>query len=119
MGNRGDISQRDNASLYKQLLRGLRMSDTQLRVKSNPTHENSRSDVNYLLLHHPDFKINPLPCPQTIRDLKTVQCDAFGEIIKRNRKDVSQRADMIDTVRYKINTFWKKAIDGHQKTGRW
>ena len=119
MGSRGDISQRDNASLYLQLLRGLGIGQSQLRVKGNPTHENSRSDVNYVLLHHPDFKIHPLKCPNTCRDFRTVQCDAFGDIIKRNRNDISQRADFLDTARYKVNTFWKQNIERHQKTGQW
>lgn len=119
LGKNKQLGERDNASLYKQLLRGWGMSESQLRVKGNPTHVNSRSDVNYLLLHHPDFKINPISCPQTCRDMRNVQCDAFGEIMKRDRKDVNQRADFLDTVRYKVNAFWKVAIDQHQKTGRW
>jgi hypothetical protein len=96
MGNRGDLSQRDNASYYMQLKRGLRLSDSQLRVKSNPTHDNSRADVNYVLANFPDYKINPETCPNTCRDMRTVQCDAFGEIIKRNRNDLTQRADYLD-----------------------
>lgn len=120
MGKVRQIGERDHASLYKQLLKGWRMSDTQLRVPPNPTHENSRADVNYFLLHHPDYKINPASCPQTARDMKVVQCDAFGQIIKRDRKDINQRADFLDAgVRYPINTFWKHAIERHQKTGTW
>ncbi len=119
MGKIRQIGERDNASLYKQLLRGWGMSETQLRVKGNPTHVNSRADVNYLLLHHPDFKINPVSCPQTCRDFRTVQCDSFGEIIKRNRKEVNQKSDFLDNSRYKIHAFWKQAIEQHQKSGRW
>lgn len=118
MGNRGDISQRDNASLYKQLIRGLGMSETQLRVRGNPTHENSRADMNYILAHFPDYKINPKTCPNLCRDMKAVQCDAFGQIIKRDRKDLNQRADYLDTERYGINTFLAQPggwIDRHQK----
>lgn len=115
MGNRKDIGQRDNASNYKQLIRGLGMSESQLKVPGNPTHENSRSDVNYVLTHFPDYKINPKTCPNLCRDMKLVQCDAFGEIIKRDRKDVNQRADYLDTERYGVNTFLKKWIDEHQK----
>ena len=115
MGNRGDISQRDNATLYKQLIRGLGMNESQLLVRGNPTHENSRSDVNYVLTHFPDYKIHPVKCPNLCRDFKTVQCDAFGEIIKKNRKDMAQRADYLDTERYGINTFLRQWIDRHQK----
>lgn len=115
MGNDGDISQRDNASFYRQLQRGLRLNDSQVRVRSNPKHKNSSSDVNYLLANFPDFKINPETCPNTCRDMRTVQCDAFGQILKRNRNDLTQRADFLDCVRYGINTFLKKWIEVHMK----
>lgn len=114
MGNRGDISQRDNATLYLQLLRGLGMRESQLKVSSNPTHENSRADVNYVLYNFPDFKINKR-CINSIRDMRNVQVDAFGGIIKKDRKDVNQRADYIDTIRYLIHNIYYKWIEGHQR----
>lgn len=110
MGNKGEISQRDNASLYIQLLQGLGMGKHQLKVVPNPTHENSRADVNFFLFKFPDFKVNPKTCPNTCMDMRTVQVDVFGSIIKRNRADLTQRADHLDTVRYLINTFLKKWI---------
>lgn len=118
MGRRGDLSQRDNANYYIQLQRGLRLKESQIKVKSNPTHDNSSSDVNYVLANFPDYKINPETCPNTCRDMRTVQCDAFGEIQKRNRNDLTQRADFLDCERYGINTFLKKWIEVHQKIRR-
>lgn len=114
MGNRGDISQRDNASIYQQILRGLRMSNSQLWVAGNPTHENSRADANFVLEYYPDFKINPDTCPITCRDLSSVQCDAYGVIIKKNRTDVNQRADFLDAVRYKVHNFHRDFIKRFQ-----
>jgi hypothetical protein len=110
MGMKGELSQRDNASLYIQLIRGLGMNKSQLKTVSNPTHENSRADVNFFLFKFPDFKVNPKTCQQTCMDLRTVQVDAFGSIIKRNRNDLTQRADHLDTFRYLINTYLKKWI---------
>lgn len=118
MGNQGDMSQRDNASLYIQLLQGLGMRESQLKSVGNPTHENSRADVNYILFNFPDFKINPKACPSTCIDMRTVQVDAFGKIIKKNRNDLTQRADHLDTVRYLINTFMKEWIESHGKRKR-
>jgi hypothetical protein len=118
MGNKGDISQRDNATLYQQLLRGLNMNNVQIKVPGNPTHENSRADVNYILANFPDYKINPKTCPNLCRDMRAVQCDAFGEIVKRNRKDLNQRADYLDTERYGINTFLRSWIKEHQNHNR-
>lgn len=115
MGKRGTISERDNASHYEQLRRGLGLKQSQLWIPSNPYHNNSRADVNYVLCHFPDYKINPITCPLTCLDSRIVQCDAFGSIIKRNRKDLSQRADFLDCKRYAINTFLRKWIDGHMK----
>lgn len=115
MGRRGDISQRDNASHYEQLRKGLGLTTRQLWLPNNPLHENSRADVNYVLCHFPDYKINPHTCPNLCRDMKNVQCNAFGEIVKRNRNDLNQRADYFDTERYGINTFLRKWIDSHSK----
>jgi phage terminase large subunit len=115
MGKRGNITERDNASNYEQLRRGLGLSPGQLWLPANPHHKNSRTDVNYVLYHFPDFKINPVTCPNTCRDMRTVQADAFGEIIKKDRNDLTQRADHLDCVRYLINTFLRKWIDAHMK----
>lgn len=115
MGNRRGMGDRDFASLYDQLLRGLKMTKGQLKLSGNPTHENSRSDVNYILFKFPDFKINPKTCKNTASDMKVVQCDAFGHIVKRNRTDLSQRADHLDCVRYAINTFLKRWVLTNRK----
>lgn len=115
MGNRGEISQRDNATLYLQLKRELGLRDSQILVSSNPTHENSRADTNYYLYHCPDFKIHKTNCPNTIRDFQGVQCDAFGGILKRDRKNVHQRADYLDSIRYKIHNCCYKWIEHHQR----
>ncbi len=87
-------------------------------LPANPTHVNSRADTNYILFNFPDYKINPITCPNTCSDMQTVQCDAFGSIIKKNRNDLTQRADFIDCERYGINTFLKKWIESHMKIKR-
>lgn len=118
MGKRRDLGQRDNASHYQQIQRLLGMSKTQFRLPNNPTHENSRADTNYLLAHFPDFKINPQTCPNTCRDMRVVQCDAFGSIIKKSRNDLTQQSDHLDNVRYLVHTFLKPWINADQKTIR-
>lgn len=115
MGKKREIVERDNASYYLQMQRGLGLRDSQLQLPANPSHENSRADCNYALYHHPDFKINPEKCPGTCRDMKIVQCDAFGSIMKSNRKDVSQQADFFDCVRYGINTYLWDWLKHHSK----
>lgn len=114
MGNRGDISQRDNATLYLQLLRGLGMRESQLKVANNPTHENSRADVNYLLYHKKDFFINP-KCKNSIYDLKYVECDEHGKIKKANRKELNQRGDFLDCFRYFVHNIMYSWIESHHR----
>jgi hypothetical protein len=90
----------------------LKLAKTQIVVPSkNPLHKVNRTDVNYFLQFFPDFKINPKTCPETCWDMRAVQCDNRGTIIKTDRKDKSQRADYMDTVRYSINTFQKDWIE--------
>lgn len=114
MGKRGDISQRDNASLYKQIQLSLRLTATQFNLPGNPRQENSLADCNYLLYHFPDFKVNPQTCPGLCRDLRLVEVDAFGEIKKHNRNDDNQKADFADCFRYAVNTWLKPWILKHQ-----
>lgn len=109
-GKRGDLGHKENWSFYKQILSGLGMSEKQLKLQYT-TEAQSRNDVNYVLKHYPDFKINPETCPNTCRDMKNVQCDAFNKIVKRERKDVNQRADFLDCVRYKVAAFHRSFID--------
>lgn len=95
MGKQRNLTERDNASNYDLLKRGLRIRSSQVKVGSNPTHDRSRNDFNTVLLNFNDVSISP-ECKGLIRDLKTVQCDVYGKILKRNRKDYSQRADHLD-----------------------
>lgn len=111
MGRARNISQSDNASNYQLLKKLTGIPESSFYVKHNPTHDKSRNDVNTTLFAatQPLLKveklINPKTCPQTIADYKGVQCDSFGQIIKRNRKESNQRADFLDTERYKIHYF--------------
>jgi hypothetical protein len=109
MGNQRQIALKDNASHYMELSRGLRLSQHQVIVPANPTHSNSRTDVNQVLWQAKqlgsriEFKLNATTMPNTVRDMRNVQCDAFGQIIKRNRHDLNQRGDFLDCSRYLCN----------------
>ncbi|MFI5404928.1 MAG: hypothetical protein ACHQ1D_00295 [Nitrososphaerales archaeon] len=115
MGKRREIAERDNASYYLQLQRGLGLRDSQIQLPANPSHENSRADCNYVLYHFPDIKFNPEKCKGLCRDMKIIQCDSSGSIIKSNRKDIAQNADFGDCTRYAINTFLFDFIKNHSK----
>lgn len=103
MGDKSVLERSDNASNYMFIQRGLRLRPSQIQTYANPLHENSRADCNYILYHHPDFKINPETCPNTCRDMKIVQADHNGKIIKSNRDKTAQLADHLDNIRYLVN----------------
>lgn len=119
MGTNAQINRNDNNALFTDLRNDLRLLESQIRVPANPRHKKSRNDVNYFLRHFPDFKINPVTCPNTCRDMKIVNVNSAGKIIKQNRNDVAQQADHIDCVRYMINTYYIEAIERHKLTGFW
>lgn len=115
-GDNKSIEQTDNASKYIQLKRALGLRDSQIVTFANPTHQHSRGRCNYFLWNFPDFKINPVNCPNTVRDLKSVQANGWGEIIKTNRNQITQQADFCDCVRYGINdTPINSWIENHMK----
>jgi hypothetical protein len=108
MGNRRDIAQRDNSSYYLLLMKGLRLAERQIVVPNNPTHENSRADFNYVLANavvRVDSRMKHF-----IRDLKYVEVDNEGKIIKSDRTKQAQQADALDCGRYAINTFARQWI---------
>lgn len=113
-GNNRQITSIDNASLYEQLLRLLGLSDRHLHLNRNPTHQKSRNDCNFILSNYPNLRISP-NCKGLIRDLRSVQVDIYGEIIKRNRKDVNQQSDLLDAMRYLFNTFLDNWIERNNK----
>lgn len=116
MGSNRDIGKVDNSSHYMEIIKGLGLSESQLQVPHNPTHVNSRADVNSLLYmarqagSRFSVKLHPEKMRMTINDFKVVQCDAFGGIIKKDRKDLNQRADFLDTGRSVINLCYKKIL---------
>jgi len=107
-GNKKEISQNDHASNFEQIRRELRLKSSQIQTIPNPKHVNSRNDLNYLLYHSQgkefdiDFRIDP-KCENTIRDMRFVEADGTGSIVKKNRKDIHQLADHLDCVRYLVN----------------
>jgi len=103
---------KDNLSYFQQLRAELGLSTRQIKLKANPSHKYSRAHCNYVLRRHPDFKINPDTCPNTVRDMKIVEIDDRGSIKKQNRAIAGQQADHLDNVRYLINTYLPQYAKG-------
>lgn len=107
-GNKREMSQADHASNFEQIRRELGLKQKQIQTSSNPRHVNSRNDLNYILYHTGtgkdkiDFRIDP-KCENTIRDMRFVEANGEGGIVKSNRKDIHQHADHLDCLRYAVN----------------
>jgi len=98
-GNNRQITSIDNASLYEQLIRLCGLNNKHLQLSRNPTHQKSRNDCNFILSNYPRLRISP-KCKGLIRDLRSVQVDIYGEILKRNRKDINQQSDLLDAFQH-------------------
>ena len=114
-GNARNMANRDNASHYELLKRGLNLKDANFVLPPNPPHQKSRNDCNFVLQNFSDLQINQKKCVNLIRDLRTVQVDAFGSIVKRNRNDKTQRADHVDCFRYLINAHLESYVRTKQR----
>lgn len=117
-GDRGGsarrLGEKSTASLFDDLTRLLNLNSRQLELPANPPHLKSREDTNYVLVHHPDFRIDP-SCKGLIRDNLSVCVEKDGSIIKKDRKQASQQADLIDGERYLINTYLRRWLTDHRR----
>lgn len=98
----GNARTLSNGSYYEQLARELKIPMRNVQTTPNPPHKQSRNDLNYVLYHHPDIKVSP-KCENVIRDLRFVEADGEGKLVKENRKNIHERADFMDAVRYAVN----------------
>lgn len=69
----------------------------------NPNVLTSLEDLDYMFYAHPDISIDP-SCTQLIFELEYTQKNEKG-IIKDNRSDDAQKADLLDCLRYLVNTY--------------
>lgn len=103
----------DNMNSYRLIKNRLNLSSRQFKILVNPPHKDNRVTCNTLLAFHPNFYIHPR-CKETIFDLKFVECDQDGKIIKKNRTVSNQKADKLDCFRYLLNTFKKKWVKNYR-----
>ena len=91
-----------NTNYYTVIKRALNLVDTQLKKPNiNPSIGDSRVHTNSMLQHFP-VVISP-ECKGLIRDLRYVEMDEEGDLIK-DRKTDTRKADLLDCFRYLINS---------------
>jgi PBSX family phage terminase large subunit len=118
-GKSGNAAFRGNKNHFSEILTELNIGAGQMSITPNRPHYQSRNDCNHILFYDWfDVKIDP-KCKMLINDLQNVEYDEQKKsIIKEDRTDIYQQADLLDTFRYLVlNSIIKKGVkDLHQKT---
>lgn len=120
-GSHGSTAYKGNRSHFDGIRTELRLLSQQIKLKPNPRHRKSRDDCNYSMYHSDTFvfRFDSERCKMLLRDLKIVQYDEVKEqIIKSNRSDVAQQADLLDTFRSMVDNFIVDHIERHKKYGK-
>ena len=104
----------DSMNSYRLIRNTLGLTVHQIKISQNPKHADSRMFCNTLLAFHPNFFVNPR-CTKTIYDLKNVEANQDGGIIKKDRSVANQKGDFLDAFRYLIGNFKKQWIKRNVK----
>ena len=95
---------RGNTNYYAVIKNSLGLVDNQLKNPAiNPAVHDSRVLLNSMLSHF-DISIDP-KCEGLRKDLKYVEVDGEGNILK-DRKSSTRKADLLDCLRYLLNTHY-------------
>lgn len=106
--NRAAIS-KGNMNYYTVIRQQLGLNMPQIKTPHiNPAVSDTRVLLN-AILQNGDLLIDKDNCPYLIKDLKYVQVDGNGDIIK-NRQSELKEADLLDCIRYYLHTFHKQFI---------
>lgn len=100
---------RGNLNYYTIVQSELNLVDTQMQQPSvNPAVSDRRTLLNSILQN---FKVifDEENCPKTIRDMRYVEVDDFGEI-KKNRTSDTTKSDLLDAASYLLCTFMSNFI---------
>lgn len=97
-------------TVWNKLIRTFNVSINQLTLpRTNPTHQESRVLCNAIFTSYDEVLINPKN-KELIRDCEFVKAKPDGSIMKDNRSNVTQQADLLDCIRYDLNAFNREYI---------
>jgi hypothetical protein len=120
-GTHGNTAYKDNRSHFDGIRTELRLLQQQMKLRPNPRHFKSRDDCSHIMYHSDVFiiRIDKVRCKLLIRDLNMVQYnEEKKQIIKTNRSDDNQQADLLDTFRSVVDNFLAEDIVRHKRHGR-
>ncbi len=105
----GDYSGQNVSSLFKEqvtnysiIKKKLNLNSGQIKIEPNPSLTKNRTLVNKAFNEYP-IEICPVKCKPLIYDCENVKLKADGTILKDDRDDPAQQADVLDTARYWFN----------------
>jgi hypothetical protein len=94
-----------NINYYQIIKMKLNLTEQQMKTPTiNPAISDTRVLLNSML-QNGDVKFHP-DLHWTIRDMKYVEVDDNGDI-KKDRSNDIRKSDLLDTVRYTLNTFYR------------
>lgn len=111
-GNNESSLYQEQVTHYKLIKLYLKLSDNQLKVKTNPRLQKNQTHVNSILAFY-KVTIDEEKAKPLIFDMENVKKRADGTIVKEDRDDPTQQADALDTFRYFCNAFmgWFRPMD--------
>jgi hypothetical protein len=109
---RGDVIAKVGETVWSKVVDAFKIDvRNQLVVgNSNSTHQDSRVLCNAIWANYPEILVHPKN-GEFIRDCEFVKAKPDGSILKDNRSDIHQQADLLDTMRYDLAAFNYDFID--------
>lgn len=95
---------KEQVTNYSMIKKKLALTDGQIKIGPNPKLNLNRTLVNGIFYDYP-IEICPVKCKPLIYDCENVSMRADGSIVKDDRDDPAQQADVLDSARYWFNKF--------------
>lgn len=93
-----------NIHAWRQIDEAFRLGKRLQTPRANPIVKESRNFCNTVYSLHPDIRFNP-SMKNTVNELLFTEADEEGNILKKDRNKMEQRADYLDASRYALHTW--------------
>lgn len=100
----------ENIHAWKQIDEAFRLGKRLHTPRANPNVKGSRNFCNTILSLHPDVIFNE-SMKNTINEMRFTEADEEGNILKKDRNKLEQRADYLDAGRYGLHTWMPDFVE--------
>jgi len=100
----------ENIHAWKQIDEAFKLGKRLHTPRSNPNVKASRNFCNTIYSLHPDVVFNE-GMKNTINELRFTEADEEGNILKKDRNKLEQRADYLDASRYGLHTWLNDFVE--------